>query len=64
MISPIFQELSGKFPSIKFYKVDVDENNDISQIAGVRAVSIPLIKFVVVALTFGLDAHIHCLQRG
>ncbi|CDO76482.1 hypothetical protein BN946_scf184615.g8 [Trametes cinnabarina] len=40
VISPVFQQLSEKFPNINFYKVDVDEAQDIAQEVGVRAVSV------------------------
>jgi len=36
-ISPIFEELSKKFTNIKYYKVDVDDQPDIAQEVGVRA---------------------------
>ena len=39
VISPIFEQLSEKFTNIKFYKVDVDEAQDVAQEVGVRAVS-------------------------
>lgn len=40
MISPVFERLSdtAELSSIKFYKVDVDAQPDISQEVGVRAV--------------------------
>lgn len=62
-ISPIFETLSNEFPSIGFYKIDVDSRQDISRKVGIRAVCTSLTKFVVVALMLGLDAYIHCLQR-
>ncbi|KAI9066548.1 thioredoxin [Trametes sanguinea] len=37
VISPIFEQLSEKFTNIKFYKVDVDEAQDVAQEVGVRA---------------------------
>ncbi|KAJ3478879.1 hypothetical protein NLI96_g9451 [Meripilus lineatus] len=37
VISPIFEKLSDQFPNAEFYKVDVDEQPDISQEVGVRA---------------------------
>ncbi|EKM61650.1 uncharacterized protein PHACADRAFT_248378 [Phanerochaete carnosa HHB-10118-sp] len=37
VISPIFEKLSEQFPHIDFYKVDVDQQPEISQEAGVRA---------------------------
>ncbi|MET8298749.1 thioredoxin family protein [Streptomyces sp. NPDC005180] len=36
-ISPIFEDLSNKYPNVKCYKVDVDEQSDIAQEAGLRA---------------------------
>ncbi|KAJ3543146.1 hypothetical protein NM688_g5895 [Phlebia brevispora] len=36
-ISPIFERMEGQFPDLKFYKVDVDEAEEISQEVGVRA---------------------------
>jgi len=36
-ISPIFEQLSEKLDTVDFYKVDVDEQPDISQEAGIRA---------------------------
>ncbi|KAN0135577.1 thioredoxin-like protein [Lactarius tabidus] len=36
-ISPIFEEHAKKIPGVKFYKVDVDKHEQISQEAGVRA---------------------------
>ncbi|KAF1324557.1 Zz-type zinc finger-containing protein, partial [Globisporangium splendens] len=36
MISPIYDELSAKYPDIEFAKVDVDELNDTTAKAGVR----------------------------
>ncbi|PCH34447.1 thioredoxin [Wolfiporia cocos MD-104 SS10] len=37
VISPIFEKLSEQFPTAEFYKVDVDEQQDISQEVGIRA---------------------------
>lgn len=39
MISPIFEQLSGlpTFSHVKFYKVDTDEQDQIAQEAGIRA---------------------------
>lgn len=37
MIAPFFEELSGKYPSVQFIKVDVDELDDVSSEAGVSA---------------------------
>lgn len=43
VISPIFEKLATQFPNVEFYKVNVDEAEEISQEVGVRAVrsSIP-----------------------
>lgn len=38
MISPIFEEISGKTEGVGFYKVDVDEQDAISHELGIRAV--------------------------
>ena len=40
VISPIFEQLESQFPAVGFYKVDVDEAQDISEEVGVRAVSV------------------------
>ena len=40
IISPIFEKLSDQFPGVDFYKVDVDEAQDIAQEVAVRAVSV------------------------
>ena len=37
MISPVFAELSTKYTSIKFLKVDVDELEEVSAKAGIEA---------------------------
>ncbi|KAG9124166.1 hypothetical protein FRC07_012608 [Ceratobasidium sp. 392] len=37
VISPIFEQLAEKTESVEFYKVDVDEQSDISQEVGIRA---------------------------
>ncbi|KAI0028713.1 thioredoxin [Vararia minispora EC-137] len=37
MISPIFERLSEATPEAEFYKVDVDEQSEISQEVGIRA---------------------------
>ncbi|KZT62704.1 thioredoxin [Calocera cornea HHB12733] len=36
-ISPIFEELSHKFTDLEFYKVDVDEQEEISKESGITA---------------------------
>ncbi|KAF9820757.1 hypothetical protein IEO21_01200 [Rhodonia placenta] len=37
VISPIFEKLSDQFPDLEFYKIDVDEQQEISQEVGIRA---------------------------
>ncbi|KAK7051632.1 hypothetical protein VNI00_004611 [Paramarasmius palmivorus] len=37
MISPVYEKLSGDFPQVKFYKVDVDAQPDIMQECGIQA---------------------------
>ncbi|KIP03198.1 hypothetical protein PHLGIDRAFT_77970 [Phlebiopsis gigantea 11061_1 CR5-6] len=37
VISPIFERFEAQFPSLEFYKVDVDQAEAISQEVGVRA---------------------------
>ncbi|QKX63369.1 uncharacterized protein TRUGW13939_10539 [Talaromyces rugulosus] len=37
IISPVFEKLSGEISGPEFYKVDVDEEPDIAQEVGVRA---------------------------
>ncbi|KAI0714668.1 thioredoxin [Earliella scabrosa] len=37
VISPIFEKLSEQYPNADFYKVDVDEADDITQEVGIRA---------------------------
>ncbi|KAF9055755.1 thioredoxin [Panaeolus papilionaceus] len=37
VISPIFEKFSEKFSNVEFYKVDVDEQAEIAQEVGVRA---------------------------
>lgn len=63
MISPVFEKIAETITSVEYYKVDVDAHQDISQEVGIRAVSILPTKFVVVAMTLGLDAHIRRIQR-
>ena len=38
IMSPIFEKLSQQFPSVQFFKVNVDEAGDISEEVGIRAV--------------------------
>ncbi|WVQ85320.1 thioredoxin [Cryptococcus sp. DSM 104549] len=37
MISPHFAKLEGKFPNVKFVKVDVEEQEEIAKEAGIKA---------------------------
>ncbi|KAI0275371.1 thioredoxin [Gloeopeniophorella convolvens] len=37
VISPIFEKFSNAVPDVKFYKVDVDQQEDISQEVRIRA---------------------------
>lgn len=37
VISPIFEQLSEQVPGVEFYKIDVDEQSEISQEVGIRA---------------------------
>lgn len=37
MISPVFEELSKKYSGIRFAKVDVDNNRDAAEFAGITA---------------------------
>ncbi|KAF9351149.1 hypothetical protein BGX26_010775 [Mortierella sp. AD094] len=37
VISPVFETLSHENPGVEFYKVDVDEQSEIAQEVGVRA---------------------------
>nr|ACU83228.1 thioredoxin A [Ruditapes philippinarum] len=43
MIGPKFEAMESEFPSIKFAKVDVDENEDVAQEQGISAM--PTFKF-------------------
>jgi hypothetical protein len=49
-MSPIFERLFDTSPPIGFYNVDVDVVSDISQAAGVRAISISSRQIRTVAL--------------
>lgn len=46
MIAPILHELSTEYPQIDFYKVNVEEQDELSSIFGIRA--IPSILFIPV----------------
>lgn len=37
VVSPIFERLSGEVGNVRFYKVDVDEQEQIAQEVGIRA---------------------------
>lgn len=37
VVSPIFEKLSGEVENVRFYKVDVDEQEQIAQEVGIRA---------------------------
>ncbi|KAK7051630.1 Peptide-N(4)-(N-acetyl-beta-glucosaminyl)asparagine amidase [Paramarasmius palmivorus] len=37
MIAPIYDKLSGDFPQVKFYKVDVDAQQEIVQECGIQS---------------------------
>ena len=43
-IAPLFKELSEKFPTIQFFKVDVDEANDVAEQFSVE--SLPTFVFI------------------
>ena len=45
VISPIFEKLASQVDGAEFYKVDVDEQPDISQEVGVRAVRASFLPF-------------------
>ena len=42
-IAPAYEKLAEKFPAIKFYKVDVDDNSETAKAAGINAM--PTFKF-------------------
>lgn len=51
VISPIFERLAEQFPSVEFYKVDVDAAEQISQEVGIRAVRADVYSLKVGLLT-------------
>merc|ERR1712062_307289 len=42
-IGPVFVSLADSYPDIKFFKVDVDENGEVSELEGISAM--PTFKF-------------------
>jgi thiol-disulfide isomerase/thioredoxin len=65
-ISPIFEKLSAlqEHQGIKFYKVDVDEQEEISQEVGIRAVRHSSFCWTeVIAVTVFPDANIRRLPE-
>merc|ERR1712168_1621203 len=42
-IGPVFEKLAEQYPDIKFFKVDVDENGEVSELEGISAM--PTFKF-------------------
>ena len=75
VMGPMFERFESQFPGIEFYKVDVDESEEISQEVGVRAVRTPAFPAccylpLIAGLTdLGcacmtcLDAHVRPLQE-
>lgn len=68
MISPILEKLSDnpELSKVQFYKVDVDEAEEISQDQGIKAVSTPLYIYnISIALMYVqcVDANLSPLQR-
>jgi thioredoxin 1 len=63
-ISPIFEKFSDlkEFEGIEFYKIDTDENEEISQEVGIRAVSVDRTHQAHRKLIAHVDAHIYVLQ--
>lgn len=57
MISPVFEKLSNdlSFAGVEFYKVDVDEQDQISQEVGVRAVCHIPCYFFILSLTLNIQ---------
>ena len=43
MLSPIVDELSEEMPDVKFFKVDVDENEELVEMFGIEAMPTLLI---------------------
>merc|ERR1712212_1058984 len=44
-IGPVFEKLAEEYPDIKFFKVDVDKNGEVSELEGISAM--PTFKFYV-----------------
>jgi len=42
-IGPVFEKLAEEYPDIKFFKVDVDKNGEVSELEGISAM--PTFKF-------------------
>ncbi len=68
MISPILEQLSdtAELSKVQFYKVDVDEAEEISQDQGIKAVSTSLYIYnISLALMYvqRVDANLSPLQR-
>jgi thioredoxin 1 len=65
VISPIFERLSKEHPNLEFYKVDVDDQREISEEAGIKAVCLLTFlasKIVLLIFFFEFDlkdAHFH-----
>ncbi len=38
MLAPVMEELEGKYPNVKFFKVNVDEESDIAAAFGVQSI--------------------------
>jgi thioredoxin len=60
MISPIFEKLSGVTPGVEFYKVDVDDQEAISQEVGIRAVELFFILCGSVIAGLRTDYNLRC----
>merc|ERR1712228_1123966 len=44
-IGPVFEKLAEQYPDIKFFKVDVDKNGEVSELEGISAM--PTFKFYI-----------------
>ena len=66
MIAPVYEKFSQEHPELKFYKVDVDAQQQIMQECGIQAVSCcgDLLLFPSSLLTVAtLDAHFPSLPQ-